>query len=299
MALSLFDLKNKEVLVPSFTFISTINSIKYNGAKPVFVDIEQETLNLDPNDVEKKITEKTKMILPVYFGGMPADISAIKNIAKKNGLHVVSDAAHACGASFDDKKIGSEVDCVCFSFHPVKNLSMPKGGAITINVKNYRKHEKKLKSLRWCGISNRKGVKYDVTELGYNYYMDELSASIGIKQLEKIEKMNKNRFSIASQYYKKLEITKKMPLNKNCSYHLYWILIKNREKFRKFMFKKGIETGIHYIPAHQMKLYKERTRLPITEKISKEIVTLPIHNNLHQKDIDYIINSANYFINEK
>jgi len=299
LALSLFDLKNKEVLVPSLTFISTINSIKHNGAKPVFVDIEPNTLNLDPCDVEKKITNNTKMILPVHFGGLPADITKIIKIARKNKLWVVSDAAHACGASINQQKIGSESDCVCFSFHPVKNLSMPKGGAITINLKNYKKYEKKLKSLRWCGISNRNEAKYDVTVLGYNFYMDEISATIGLKQLEKLEQMNKNRFSIARRYHKELKTTKKMPLMKNCSYHLYWILVKNREKFRKFMSIKGIETGIHYRPAHQMKLYAGKFHLPITEKISKEIVILPMHNNLSKKNIDYIIKTVNSFINKK
>ena len=126
LALSLFDLKNKEVLVPAFTFISTINAIMFNGAKPIFVDIEPKTLNLDPIDVEKKITKKTKMILPVHFGGLPINIKSIKKIAKNNNLLLITDAAHACGAKIDKQRIGSEADCVCFSFHPVKNLAMPK-----------------------------------------------------------------------------------------------------------------------------------------------------------------------------
>ena len=241
LALSLFNLKNKEVLVPSFTFISTINSIIFNGAKPIFVDIEPETLNLDPIDLEKKITKKTKMILPVHFGGLPINIKNIKKIAKKNNLLLITDAAHACGAKIDKQKIGSEADCVCFSFHPVKNLAMPKGGAITINLKNYKKYEKISKSLRWCGIDNRKNVKYDVPRLGHNFYMDEISASIGIIQLKKLESMNKKRYLIAKKYFNQINLEKKMPLVKGCSYHLYWIISEKRDKLRDFLYSKNIQ----------------------------------------------------------
>ncbi len=283
-------------MVPSFTFISTVNSIKHNGAKPIFVDVEPNTLNLDPRDIEKKITKKTRMILPVYLGGYPIDLKAIMKISKKNNLLVVTDAAHACGTSINNNKVGSESDCVCFSFHPVKNLAMPKGGAITINMKNYKNYEKKLKSLRWCGISDRINSNYNVTSLGYNYYMDEISATIGLIQLGKLEKMNLERFEIAKLYHKKLKITKKMPLLKNCSYHLYWILVNNRDKLRKCLYKKGIETGIHYRPAHEMDLYKGKNNLPVTETISKQIVTLPMHNNLTGKNIEYIIKTINSFL---
>jgi dTDP-4-amino-4,6-dideoxygalactose transaminase len=295
LALSLFDLKNKEVLVPSLTFISTINAIMFNGGKPVFVDVEPETLNFDPVDAEKKITSKTKIILPVHFGGLPINIKKISKIARKNKLLLITDAAHACGAKIGQQKIGSEGDCVCFSFHPVKNLAMPKGGAITINLKNFKKYVKIVKSLRWCGIDNRRDVKYDVTRLGHNYYMDEISASIGIIQLKKLESMNEKRYSIAKKYFNGLKVENKMPLIKGCSYHLYWILSEKRDKLREFLYSKEIESGIHYQPAHKMSIYKTKIKLPVTEQISKKIVTLPIHTNLNRKNIDYIIKMVNSF----
>ncbi len=296
LALSVLEVKNKEVLVPSLTFASTVNVIKYNGGIPIFVEILSDTLCIDPIDLENKITKKSKIILPVHFGGYPCNMKLLKRIAKKNSLLIVEDAAHACGTKYNGKKIGSFGDLTCFSFHPVKNLAMPKGGAITINTKNKNQLKKRLNSLRWCGISNRNDSFYDISELGFNYYMDEISAAIGIEQLKKIDKFNGYRFKIAKRYDAELNVSEKIPLNKECSYHLYWILVKNRKKFIQHMKANGIETGTHYSPVHKMSLYKSKIILPNTEKISKEIVTLPIHPNLSKKDIDFIIKNVNLAI---
>jgi perosamine synthetase len=298
LALNVLDIKKKEVLVPSLTFASTVNAIKYNGGIPVFVDVNLETLCIDSVDLGKKITRKSKIILPVHFGGYPCDMKSIKKIARKYSLYIVEDAAHACGSKYNGKMVGSLGDFTCFSFHPVKNLAMPKGGAITINTKNSKQFKKKLDSLRWCGISNRIGSNYDITELGYNYYMDEISAAIGIEQLKKVDKLNEYRFRIAKRYEKELNVSEKMPLNRECSYHLYWILVKNREKFMKNMKSEGIETGIHYFPVHKMSLYKSKIRLSNTEKAGREIVSLPIHPNLSKKDIDFIIKNINKYLNK-
>lgn len=292
LALNVTDIYKKEVLVPSLTFASTIHAIKYNGGIPIFVDIKPDTLCIDPVDLENKITNKSKVILPVHFGGYPCDMNSLKKISKKKNLTIVEDAAHACGSKYNGKRVGSLGDMTCFSFHPVKNLSMPKGGAITINKKS-KVLKNKLNSLRWCGISNRKKYSYDITELGFNYYMDEISAGIGIEQLKKLEKLNKIRFNIAKRYEKEIKILEKIPLNKECSYHLYWILVKNRKKFMKKMYEKGIETGIHYKPVHKMSLYKSKIKLPITEKIENSIVSIPIHPDLKNNDVDKIIKLIN------
>ena len=153
--------------------------------------------------------------------------------------------------------------------------------------------EKKLKSLRWCGISNRKLTSYDVTELGNNYYMNEFSAAIGLVQLKKINKLTKMRQKIAKKYFNEIDIGDKMLFDKRCSYHLYWICVKNRNKFRKLLNEKNIETGTHYKPIHTFTLYKKNFSLPITEKISNEIVTIPIHPNLKSHEIDKIISTIN------
>ena len=295
LALKVLDINKKEVLVPSLTFVSSINAIKYNGGIPIFVDVKSDTLCMNPKDLENKITKKSKVILPVHFGGYSCDMDEIKKISKKNKLLVVEDAAHATGSKYKNKKIGSIGDLTCFSFHPVKNLAMPKGGAITLNYKN-RNLKTKLNSLRWCGISDRKEQFYDVTELGYNYYMDEISSAIGIEQLKKLNKFNSRKYEIAKKYHKEIECLEKMPISKDCSYHLYWILVKNRNSFLKNMKKKGIETGIHYLPVHKMNLYKSNIKLKVTEKVTKEIVTIPIHPSLKDSEINYIIKTVNQLI---
>jgi len=295
LALSLMNIKNKEVIIPSLSFVTTAHAVVYNGGKPVFVDVDPKTLCIDPKLIKKSITKKTRVILPVHFGGMSCNLHEIQQICKKNNLSLVEDAAHASGTSYKNKKIGSHGNAVCFSFHPVKNLAMPTGGAITLNGKDSQVFNSILKSDRWCGISNRKGSKYDVTSLGWNYYMNEFSATIGIEQLKKLDRMNLDRKKIAKRYSKELQIDSKMPFNKDCSYHLFWIQIANREKFMKTMNENGIETGIHYFPIHQMKYYKIKSKLSITEKAGKNIVSLPIHPNLDESDIDKIINLTNKF----
>ncbi|WP_428324964.1 DegT/DnrJ/EryC1/StrS family aminotransferase [Nitrosopumilus sp.] len=296
LSLHLLNIKNKEILVPSFTFITTIHSIVYNGGIPIFVDIDPKSLCIDTNDLEKKISKKTKGIINMHYGGFPNKINDIKKISKKYQLHIVDDAAHACGAKNKNKKIGSENELTCFSFHPVKNLAMPKGGAITINTRDSKNLKEKLNSLRWCGIDKRVGTKYDITSLGYNYYMDEISASIGIEQLKKLDKMNEIRFKIAKKYNSNLNTREKMPISKDCSYHLFWIRVKNRHIFMKKMYAKGIETGSHYIPAHLTSYYKKNHKLPITEMVAKEVVTLPMHPNLTDEEIEFIIKTANSII---
>lgn len=293
LALNVIDIYKKEVLVPSLTFVSTVHAIKYNGGIPIFVDVLPDTLCIDPVDLENKITKRSKVILPVHFGGYPCDMKSLKKISKEKSLTIVEDAAHACGAKYNGKKIGSLSDFTCFSFHPVKNLSMPKGGAITINNKNSKLVKNRLNSLRWCGISNRKETFYDITELGFNYYMDEISAAIGIEQIKKIKSFNQRRFEIAKKYNDEIKISEKIPLNKECSYHLYWILVKDRKKFMKEMKENKIETGSHYTPVHLMSYYKSNRSLSITEKISKKIVTIPIYPRLSDKNVNYIIKTIN------
>ena len=297
IALSLIDLKGKEVIIPSLSFISTANSILRNGGKPVFVDVEPKTLCINPDLIEDKINSKTAIILPVHFGGIPAHLDKITKICKKNKLILIEDAAHATGATYKSKKIGSHGFAVCFSFHPVKNLAMPTGGLISLNTKNYRQIRQNIESLRWCGISNRKNDIYEVNHYGENYYMNEISAAIGIEQLKKLNALNNRRKRIAKIYYEELQIDDKMPFEKNSVYHLYWIRTKNREKLRKHLKSNGIQTGIHYIPIHTFNLYSNKQNLPVTDSVGKEIITLPMHANLSNDELDFIISKINKFSN--
>jgi len=293
LSLSLFNIEKKEVLVPSLTFVSTVASIIQNGGKPVFVDIEPKTMCMDFQDVEKKISKNTAAIIPVHFAGYSCNMNKLKKIANRLNINIIEDAAHAAGTRYKNKIIGNSSDAVCFSFHPVKNLSMPTGGVICLNGKNIGKSEKLLKSLRWCGIENRRGTSYDIKRLGWNFYMNEISAAIGLVQLKKLNLLNKKRKKIAKRYHSELNVEHKMPYSNDCSYHYYWICIKERSKFMKKMKKLGIETGIHYKPVHQMTYFKTKMRLPITEKTGKEIISIPTHPNLTEKNVDKIIASIN------
>ena len=294
LGLSLFDIKNREVILPSLSFVSTAHAVKYNGGIPVFADVKESDLCLDPEDVKRKISRKTAAIIPVHFGGMPADILKLNQIARKKGIPIIEDAAHACGAISNGKRIGSHSEVVCFSFHPVKNLAMPTGGLIAINSKNHEIFRKKLLERRWCGITNRSKTDYDIKNIGWNFYMNEFSAAIGRVQLKKIDKMNKKRMKISNRYFKEIK-NEKMSYSKNAVYHFYWILVRNRKEFQEKMNKLNIETGTHYKPIHLMSMYKTKIHLPITEKIGKEIITLPTHPNLTDEDITRIIDCVNKF----
>jgi dTDP-4-amino-4,6-dideoxygalactose transaminase len=266
-----------------------------NGGKPVFADINPDTLCIEPETIAKLITKKTRAVIPVHFGGMPCNIEKILDTSNKCGIKVIEDAAHAAGASYNKNKIGGHGFAVCFSFHPVKNLAMPTGGLIAINDKNHKKIRNLIQAKRWCGIENRKDDSYEINELGDNYYMNEFSAIIGIEQLKKLNKMNSIRKKIAKQYFSGMEIERKMPFEKECSYHLYWICVKNREDFRKKLYENGIQTGTHYKPIHTFSLYHDHTKLPYTEIIGKQIVTIPMHPNITEDQVDKIISLTNKF----
>lgn len=295
LALSLIDVKNKEVILPSLSFVSTAHAVIYNGGTPVFVDVDPYTLCIDPQMIKKSITKKTRVILPVHLGGIPCDLDEISSICNESKITLIEDAAHAAGTSYKKRKIGNHGMAVCFSFHPVKNLAMPTGGAITLNGKTSKKFQEILKSKRWCGISNRMGVKYDVSELGWNFYMNEFSAAIGIEQLKKLDHLNTRRKKVAKMYSKGIDLETKMPFNHESSYHYYWIMVKNRDNFIRNLKENGIETGIHYLPIHKMKFYRGTTNLPITENAGKRLVSLPTHPNLSENDVDHVIKTVNRF----
>ncbi|CAE6487069.1 DegT/DnrJ/EryC1/StrS family aminotransferase [Candidatus Nitrosotenuis uzonensis] len=295
LALSLLDVTNREVIVPSMSFVSTANAVLYNGGRPVFADVDPKTLCIDPDDIKKLIRKKTVAILPVHFGGMPCRLDEIIEICDKYDITLIEDAAHAAGSTFKNKKIGSHGKAVCFSFHPVKNLAMPTGGAVTLNGSDSASNADTLKKRRWCGISDRKDVLYNVTEIGWNFYMNEFSAAIGLVQLTKLDSMNKRRKTIARRYYNEISLDSKMEYDDNCSFHLYWIQVKNRPRFISHMKKHNIQTGVHYMPIHKMSLYGSKVRLPHTENASQKVVSLPMHPNLTESQVTQIIKLVNKY----
>jgi len=293
LALSLHDVNNKEVIIPSLAYVSVAQVVKYCGGIPVFVDIDPNTLCMDMNKVEKSITKNTKIIMPVHFAGIPCELDRLNKLVKGTNIEIIEDAAHAVGSKYNQKKIGSHSNTVCFSFHPVKTLPMLKGGAVTLNGTNIEKVKNELIAKRCCGISNKNKIKYEVEQLGWNYYMDEVSAAIGIEQLKKINQKIKKRNEIAKRYFKEIKLNHKMPFQKDTGYNFYWIIVKNRNRFIKNMAEKGIETANYHTPIHKLKLFKNKKQLKVTEAIDKKMVIIPCHSSLKEQEVDKIIKITN------
>lgn len=298
-----------EVLVPALTFVSTSHVVLYAGAKPVFVDINKETLCMDPKDLEAKITKKSRAIIPVHYGGHPADMDSIKKIAKRYKLFVVEDASHAAGARYTGKMVGGLTDLTCFSFHAVKNLATGDGGMVTTNNDLLAK---KIKNLRWLGIDKdtwareelvqekkyrQYGWYYDITELGYKYHMNDITAAIGIVQLKKLNSMNNKRRKITQKYDQKLKkfnwlkVPKNSP-NVDSACHNYVIKTQFRDKLNLFLKKRNISSGVHYMPIHHFSYYQRQgfnAVVPVTEEVWKTLLTLPLYPDLTVKDQDRVI----------
>lgn len=301
--------KGDEVLVPSLSFVSTAHAVLYVGAKPVFVDVDGEILCMDPRDLERKITRKAKAIIPVDYGGHPADLDSIGVIASRYKLKVVEDASHATGSMYKGKMIGSLSDLTCFSFHAVKNLATGDGGMVTTNDARLAK---KIKTLRWVGINKdtwereelvqeknyrQYGWFYDVTELGYKYHMNDIAASLGLVQLKNLQKANAIRRKLSSRYNQKLKNIKwiSTPIIKpwaKSAQHNYVIRTKFRNKLNLFLKERKISSGVHYLPIHHFSYYRKNklfASVPITEKVWKTLLTLPLYPTLSDEDQDRVI----------
>ncbi|XRO75841.1 DegT/DnrJ/EryC1/StrS family aminotransferase [Methanocaldococcus sp. 28A] len=289
--------KDDEVITVSHTFISTVDAITRNGAKPVFVDIDPETYTIDVSQIEKKITEKTKAIVPVHLYGHPADMDPILEIAEEYGLYVIEDASQAHGAEYKGRKVGNIGDVGCFSFYPTKNLGAYGDGGVVVT--NDDELAEKLRVLRSYGSSK----KYYHNLIGVNSRLDELQAAILRVKLKYLDEWNKRRRKMAKLYNKLLEDYEVItPIEKVWAkhvYHLYIIRHKERDKLQKYLSENGIQTQIHYpIPVHKQKAYVDlgiNVQLPITEKISNEILSLPMHPWLKEEEVKYICETIKKF----
>lgn len=299
-----------EVIVPSLTFVATSNAVLYSGATPVFADITSlEDLTISPEAIEKLITERTKAIIIMHYGGYACDLTAIMAIAKKHNLKVVEDTAHAVGASFDGKKLGCWGDLGCFSFFPNKNMTTAEGGMV---ITNSDALAEKIVLLRSHGMTSmtwdrHKGhaSSYDVVELGFNYRIDEIRSALGLAQLEKLADNNALRIQLTEAYRSMIEenvpeITVPFASYRGISScHILPVLLPaeaDRGKFMNEMKSRGIQTSIHYPPIHQFTYYRnqisKKTNLPITEIAASREVTLPLYPKLSLDDIEYVAISA-------
>ncbi len=307
MALRLLGVNHgHEVIVPTMTFVSTGHCVVYNLATPIFADIDKDTLNIDLDDVARKISPRTKAIIPVHYGGRPVDMDRLKEVA--GHIPIIEDCAHASGARYKGNPVGGLGEIGCFSFHAVKNLAMGEGGAITLNNEAMAQRAKRN---RWLGID--KGTwdrtkldrsywwEYHVDEIGLKSHLNDILAAIGLVQLRKLEKANMRRRQIVSMYregLKKLSQIKMPPEDGDdfiSSWHLCEIKAENRNDLSIFLRDKGINTGVHYKPIHLYRCYGNRPSLPIAEKVFSQILKLPLYPDLSDDEVNFIIDTIKAF----
>ena len=304
--------KNDEVLVPSITYVATYQAITAVGAKPIGCDINLDDLQISIQDLKKKITKKTKAIIPVHLTGSTANLNQIYLIARKNKLRVIEDAAHAFGTIYKKKRVGSFGDISCFSFDGIKNITSGEGGCL---VTNDKKVIKRSKDIRLLGVSGDSEKRYsghrswisNVKEQGYRFHMSDINASIGLAQLARYSFLANKRKKICKYYDREFSNHSLIKIFKKdyniISPHIYIIRVKNlkkKELLRKELLKKGIQTGIHYYPNYKYSKFKDsEKKFPNTEKIYKEILTLPLHPELTLKEIKFITLQLNKILKEK
>ena len=296
--------KSDEVIVPSLTFVATVNSVRYLNAKPIFCDVANcNDLTLDTKLIEPLINEKTKAIIVMHYAGYSCDMEKINNMAKKYDLSIIEDACHAPLSEFGNKKLGSIGDIGCFSFFSNKNISTAEGGMLVTDnadifekVKLNRSHG--MTSLSY-DRSRGHSTSYDVIEFGYNYRMDDLRASLGIVQLKKLEGDIQIRSKVRGQYIKSLSRLRKVIIpfkdnvNKSSNY-IFPIVLKDsnvnkRDKIRGYLDSKGIQTSVHYPSVHRFSIYNSnKIKLPVSEYVSDNLITLPMYSSLTNLEVNYI-----------
>lgn len=301
------NLNNSEVISTPNTFVATTNMLLVAKAKPIFCDIRLDTFNIDEKKIEQYITKNTKAIVPVHFAGQACEMKKIYDIAKKHKLLIIEDACHALGAKYKNDRIGScrYSDMTVFSFHPAKPITTGEGGIITTNDGKYYK---KLLSLRSHGIHKDKNGKNVMTDLGYNYRLTDIQASLGISQLKKLNTFIKKRQEIAKWYKEELSgvdniiIPKELPDNYS-GWHIYVIRVKDskkRDELSNYLKNNGIGVNFHYPAVYSHPYYRKigyNIALENMEIYHNSCITLPCHVLLSRKDIKYIANYIKKFIN--
>lgn len=289
-----------EVIVPSLSFVATASCVKMVGATPVFADIASlDDWTICPKDIEAKITEKTRAIIPMHFGGHGADMVRICEIAKEYDLKVVEDACHAPLGTFNGKMLGTYGDFGCYSFYSNKNMSTGEGGMLLVNDPEYNKQARLLRShgMTATAYDREKGKEfYDVVDWGYNYRIDDIRAALGVVQLDRLEADIAKRGELVARYRKNLEGCDDVTLAFNnyggeSSNYVMGVLINHgdRAAVRKMMGERGIGTSMHYPPIHQFGCYeKHTTPLPITEEVGRRELSLPLYFAMTLEDVDHV-----------
>ncbi len=298
-----------EVITTPITFVASANCALYLGAKPVFVDIDPDTLCIDINKIEAAVTPRTKAIVAVDFAGYPLDIKGIKAIGDRHQLCIIEDAAHALGAKRGDLPVGAEADMTMFSFHPVKHITTGEGGIIITDDENMYKRMRMLRShgiVRGsdCGDQNQGAWYHEMIDLGYNYRITDVQCALGISQLRKLESFIAARNEQAAYYEQLLEGVDKVTIpppvvNGRHAYHLFPIRLAegiDRRRVFECLHSKGIGTQVHYIPVHTQPYYQNTFGnkwgdFPISEDYYKRTLSLPLYPGLNPEDQEYIVDS--------
>jgi len=292
-----------EVIVPDITFVSTAFAASYNGATPVFADVHEDTLNINVDDARSKVTERTKMIVPVHFGGEPADMDAIAELARERNLKIVEDAAHAAGAAYKGRKVGTIGDAGVFSFHAVKNIGTGDGGVIATNSDA---DDERLRKLRWCGINKstfeRSAGKsyswyYDVDEVGWKFHMNDIVAAMALVQMRRLGETNKRRVEIAKAYIDGMSGLDWIEVPREREYyHNFVVKVDRRDEFMDFLAKRGVATGVHYMALHLHPVFKGfKADAPVAERVWKRLVTMPLYPDMTDADVAQVVQAVKDF----
>ncbi|MBQ6921202.1 MAG: DegT/DnrJ/EryC1/StrS family aminotransferase [Bacilli bacterium] len=300
-----------EVIVPSFTFIATAQAVLMCGAKVVLCEINKDDFLIDIEDVKRKITKKTKAIIPVHYSGNVCDMDALLELKEKYGIRIIEDAAHAFGSCYKGKKVGTFGDITCFSFDSIKVMTCGEGGAVVTNDSDVCELAKQKRLL---GIDRKtmhvkdwkkRSWMYDVGTPGYRYHMSNINAAIGLAQIKKVDKFIEIRKHICELYLEELIGTKNVSFEKAdwsvASPFMFPILVENgkRDGLRDYLKEFDVETGISYIPLHRFDLFKDDiSKYPSTEDVFSKIVCLPIHPNLTDEDIRFVCAKIKDYLND-
>jgi len=281
-----------EVITVPFTFIASASSIVYTGGRPVFVDVDPRSFMMDPAQVEAAITPRTRAVMPVSLYGQPADLPAVEAIAERHGLKLIEDAAQSHGAALDGRRSGSWGQGV-FSFYPTKNMTTGEGGMITTADGDLAE---------WARLRREHGMKvrYHHDVLGYNFRMTDIHAAIGLAQLDKLPAFNARRIAIAARYTESLRgvVTPWQRPGATHVFHQYTLRVLKRDAFVDRLRERGVGTGVYYpIPVHRQKPFIELgygdQSFPVSEQLSEEVVSIPVHPGLSDEDVDAVIDAVN------
>jgi perosamine synthetase len=298
-----------EVILPSLTFVASFQAVSATGAKPVACDVDPKTLLLDLDDVQKKVTPRTKAVMPVHYAGNPCDLDGLLRLKKETGIRIVEDAAHAFGSTYKGRKIGGIGDVACFSFDSVKNITCGEGGAVVCSDPILAA---KVREKRLLGIDRREGLNegkrwlYEISTRGYRYHMGNINAAIGLEQLKKVDAFVARRRAIARRYdaaFREESGLVPLPLDyQTVAPHIYVLRVKGgrRDALMAHLDGEGVETTIHYIPNHRQPLYAEPAdAFPVTEAAYGELLSLPLHCGLTDADVDTVIRSVSDFASKR